>query len=114
MHAHDKVKNVLDRLEKLLFVVNVNIEFTLDSIVDKNASLDVKFVIFIVPVSLESNWYSLPSVRVRLSKSVAAKSDNALSKHMGLLVEVHVMLARIVEATYGKRVPVNRSKSLSL
>jgi hypothetical protein len=82
--------------------------------VDKNASLDVKFVIFIVPVSLESNGYSLPSVRVGLSKSITAKSDNALSKHMGLLVEVHVVLARVVEATNSKRVAVNRSKSLSL
>jgi len=33
----------------------------------QNASFDIEFVVFTIPVSLKSYWYSVPSVGVNVS-----------------------------------------------
>ena len=81
---------------------------------DKHTSLHIELVIFIVPVSLECDRYTFPSVGVGLPESVAAKSDNAFCKNMGLLIKMDVVLAGVVESTDGEGAFMDRRKSLTL
>lgn len=97
--AHDEVEYVLNRLEQVLFVVNVDAEFALHSIMHQYARLDVKVVVFIVPVRLESNWHTIPSVGVNLAQTLSATLDAAFCKHVRLLLKMQVVLSRIVKAT---------------
>jgi hypothetical protein len=108
------MEDVLNRDEQLLLVVNVNAEFTLNGIVNKNARLHIKFVVLVVPVRLESDRHALPPVGVRLAQTVAAQPDDALGQDVGLLVQVHVVLAGVVEGAQGQALTVDAGETLGL
>ena len=86
MHTHDKVENVLYRLKQMLSVININIEFTFNCIVNKYASSNVKILVFIVPVSLKCYWNTIPSVWIDVSQSITNYTDNTLGKYMWFLI----------------------------
>ena len=59
VHAHYEVEHILHRLEQVLPIVDVDVEFALHRIVNQNARLDVILLRLVVPVSLESDWDSM-------------------------------------------------------
>ena len=77
VHTHNKMEYVLNRLEQVLPVVNINVEFPLDSVVHQDTSLNVHIVIFIVPVSLERDRYAVPSVWINVSQTVSYHTNDA-------------------------------------
>ena len=113
MHTHDEVEHILHRLEQVLFVVDVDIKFSLHCIVDQNASLNVKLVVLIVPVGLECDGHAVPAVGVRLAETVAADADHALRQDVGLLLKVDVVLAGVVEGAESERGTVERAHTLN-
>ena len=79
MDTHNELEAVLDADEQVLPVVNINVEFSLDNIVNQYASLYADLVVIRVPVSLVGDWDTFPSVWVHLSKSLSNHLDNSLS-----------------------------------
>ena len=101
VHRHDEMENILHRLQQMLSVIDLDIELAFDGIVDQNASLDVHVVVFVIPVRLESDWDTIPSVWIDVAETIAANLDDALGHDMRLLVQVNVVLIRVVEGTHG-------------
>ena len=62
MDTHDEMEDILNADEELLPIINVEVEFSLDGIVDKYACSDTNLIIFTVPVCLVSDRHTLPSV----------------------------------------------------
>lgn len=85
----------------MLSVVDIYIEFPLNGVVHLDAQLYIHLVIFIVPVGLESDWNTFPSVRVDGSEVLPTHSDDSLGEDMGLLVQMMVVLIRVVETSLG-------------
>ena len=104
MHRHDEVEHVLHRLQQVLPIVNLNIEFVFNGIVHQNASLDAEVVVLVVPVRLEGDGDTIPALRVDVAQTVAANLDDTLGHDMGLLVQVDVVLVRVVKRTHGTNV----------
>ncbi len=69
---------ILDWLEQVFPVIDLDIEFAFNSIVDQNASLDVHVVVLVIPVGFESHRDTVPAVRVGMAQSVPADFDDAL------------------------------------
>lgn len=82
--THHEVETVLNALKKDFPVVDINIEFSFESIMHKYAGLNIDIVVFIVPVGLECYRYAVPSLRVVVSESVTHASDDSLGDHMWL------------------------------
>ena len=95
------MEHILHRLQQVLPVVNLDIEFAFDGIVDKDARLDVHIVVLVVPMCLESDRNAIPAVRVSMSESVATDLNDALGHNMRLLIQVDVVLVGVVEAADG-------------
>ena len=85
----------------MLSIINLNAEFALDSVMEEDTRLDVHLVILIVPVGLEGDGDTIPAVGVDVTQAVAAALDNALGHHVGLLVQVDVVLVGVVERADG-------------
>ena len=85
----------------MLSVVNLDIEFVFDSIVHKNASLDAEVVVLIIPVSLERDRDSIPTVWIDVSQTVTTNLDDALGHHVRLLIQMDMVLVWVVERTHG-------------
>ena len=84
VHRHDELEAVLDADEQLLAVIDVNVEFALDGVVDEHAGLNANFVILRVPVRLVGDGHTVPSVVVHVAKSLSDAPDNSLGQNMGL------------------------------
>ena len=95
------MEHILNRLKQVLSVVNLDIEFVFDSIVHKNASLDAEVVVLIIPVSLERDRDSIPTVWIDVSQTVTANLDDALGHHVRLLIQMDMVLVWVVERTHG-------------
>ena len=78
-------------------IVDINVEFSLNRVMHLHAGANVHLAYFSVPVSLESDWYSFPSVRINMSESITTNSDNSLSQNIRLLTQMHMMFSRIVK-----------------
>ena len=87
MDAHEEVETTFDTVKQMLSVIDIKIEFSLQSIVDQDAGLDIDLVALRVPGGLVGNGDSLPPVGVDLSESLADASDNSLGQHVGLSVK---------------------------
>ena len=101
MHSHNQVENVFDALEHKLSVVDIYVEFIFDGVVDQDAGAEAVFFLFIVPVGLERDWNSVPSVWVCMAKSIAAAPDDALDEDVGLLFQMEMVLVWIIEVAEG-------------
>ena len=104
MHTHDIVENILHRLHENLFIINLDIEFILNGIMDKDTSSNTEVTLLIIPVSLESDWNSIPSLWVDMSQSLTTALNDSLGQHMWLLVQMVVVLVWIVETSLGSHV----------
>ena len=101
VHRHDEVEDVLDGLEQVLAVVDLNVKFVLDGVMDEHARLDVHLVVLVVPVRLECDRHAVPPVGVDVAQALAANLDDALGHHVRLLVQVNVVLVGVVEVAHG-------------
>ncbi len=86
MHRHDEVEAVLYTLEQESSVVNIDVELTLECVVHQDASLDVDVVVLRVPVCLESNGDTIPSLRVSMSQTITNTFNDALGQNSGLFI----------------------------
>ena len=84
MHRHDELEAILDADQQVLAVIDVNVEFALDGVVDEHAGLDANLVILRVPVRLVRDRHTVPSVVVHVAQSLADAPDNSLGQNMGL------------------------------
>ena len=100
MLGHDELKGILNALDQDLSIVNVQVEFSLDSVVNQNARFQVNESALPIPVSLESDWNPLPAVVVHVSQSVPAALDQPLHDNVRLLLQVMVVPIGVVEATH--------------
>ena len=75
---------VLHTLEQQSSVVNIDIEFALEGVMHQHAGLDVDVIVLRVPVSLEGNGHTIPSLWVSMSQSVTYTLDDALGQNIGL------------------------------
>ena len=76
MDTHNEVENILDRLKYHLSIVDVNTEFTLNSVMHKNTSAEAVLIVFIVPVSLVSDRNTVPAVGINMSKTFSTDTNN--------------------------------------
>ena len=88
----------------MLSVVNLNVELVLNCVVDHDASLQVKVILLVIPVSLVSDWHSIPSLWVDVAQSVSTTLDDSLCKHMRLLSQMQVVLVWVVKRPDGTHI----------
>ena len=84
MHGHDEVEAVLDALQQESAVVDIDVELSLEGIVHEHAGLDVDVVVLTVPVGLEGNGHTVPSLGVGVAETVTHTLDDSLGQDMGL------------------------------
>ncbi len=84
MHGHDEMEAILDALKQDSTIININVELSLEGIVDKNASFNVDVVVLGVPVCLEGNWHTIPTVRVTVTKTITNNLNDALCQNSWL------------------------------
>ena len=84
MHRHDKVEAILNTLKEDLAVIDINIELSLEGIMNEDASLDVDVVVLGVPVCLESHWYTIPTLGVNVTETITHAFYDALCQDSGL------------------------------
>ena len=99
VHTHQEVEDVLHADKQLFAIVNVNVELALDRLVNVHAGGDVHVAVLGHPVRLERDGHPVPPVRVDLAQTVPAHADDSLGQHVGLLVQVNVVLVRVVKST---------------
>ena len=78
VHRHEEVEAVLYWLQKDLAVIDVDVEFAFEGVVDEDASPQVDVVVLTVPVCLEGNGHSIPPLWVSMAKAVSNWFYNAL------------------------------------
>ena len=100
VHAHDPMEAVLNTLHENFTIINLDIEFVFNCIVDHNARLDIHLVVLVVPVRFESDWNTIPSVWVNVTQSITANLNDSLGKHVWFLVQMVMVLVWIVEAPH--------------
>ena len=97
MLTHHEVKTILNRLQKNLPIINVQIELPLQSIVNHNARLYVDIATLTVPMSLKSNWHPIPPLRINVPQPVPTTLYKSLNYNVRLLLQVNVVLVRVVK-----------------
>ena len=86
MHRHDEVEAVLHTLEQKSPIINIDIELTLECVMNQHTSLDVDIVILRVPVCLEGYGDTIPSLRVSMSQPVSYTLNDALGQYSRLYI----------------------------
>ena len=84
MHAHNEMEAVLDTLQEDLSIIDINVEFAFEGIMNEDASLDIDIIILTVPVGFEGNWDTFPSVGVGMAESFTDSLDNSLGQNVRL------------------------------
>ena len=92
MHGHDEVEAVLNALEENLAIVDIDVELSLEGIMDEDAGLDVDVVILRVPVRLESHRHTIPTLCVNVAEAVAHTLNDALGQNSWLNKEPRLMI----------------------
>ena len=82
--THDELEAILDADKKVLSVINIEAELTLESIMHMDASLDADLVVFTIPVGLVGDWNTVPAVWVNSSKLSTDTSNDTFGKDMWL------------------------------
>ena len=98
MKSHNELEGLFYRVNEDLPVVNVDVELSLKSVMNKNASLDVDVGVLTVPVGPVSDWDTVPTLGVNVAKAVTNALNDALNQHVGLLVQMVVVGVWVVEA----------------
>ena len=84
MHRHNEVEAILNALQKESSVIDINVEFAFECVMNEHAGLNVNVVILRVPVGLEGDRHAVPSFRVRMSQPVTHAFNDALGQHSRL------------------------------
>ena len=84
MHGHDEVEAVLDTLEEDLTIVDIDVELSLEGIMDEDTGLNVYVVILRVPVRLVGHRHAIPALGVNMAEAVAHTLDDALGQNSWL------------------------------
>ena len=92
MHGHDEVEAVLDALEEDLAIVDIDVELSLEGIMDEDAGLDVDVVILRVPVCLECHRYAIPTLGIDVAEAVTHTLDDALGQNSWLNKESRIII----------------------
>ena len=90
----------MDRLENVFAVVNVHVELAFNRVVHKDTGTQIIVVVLIVPVSLEGDWYAVPTVWVDVAETVSATPDDTFGEYVRLLLEMHVVGIRVVKGAH--------------
>ena len=88
MVIHDKSKSFLNTRDQNLFIVDIDIEFSFECVMDENASPDTNTIIVSSPVGFEGDWDSIPSVPVYFPESFSNSLDDSFGDEVGLLLQV--------------------------
>ena len=75
---------VLYTLEKNFTIVNIYVELSLQSVVNENACLDVNILILWIPVGLESDGDTIPTLGISMAEAVTNALNDALCQDSGL------------------------------
>ena len=92
MHGHDEVEAVLNALEEDLAIVDIDVELSLEGIMNKDTGLDVDVIILRVPVRLEGHRHAIPTLGVNVAEAVAHTLDDALGQNSWLNKESRLMI----------------------
>jgi len=103
VNTHDELEDVLNAHQQVFAVVDLNVELVLNCIVDHHACTYVEVIVFVIPVCLKCDWYTIPAVGVDVPESFATDFDDALGKHMRLLVQMDVVLPRVIKTSERNR-----------
>lgn len=80
------MENILNGLKQVLPIVDIDVELSLNSVVDKDTRLDIHVVIFVIPMSLKSDGDTIPPVWIDVSQTIADNIDYTPCKDVWLLV----------------------------
>ena len=97
MHGHDKVEAVLNALEEDLAIVDIDVELSLEGIMNKDAGLDVDVVIFRVPIRLEGHRHAIPTLGINVAEAISHTLDDALGQNSWLNKESRLVIQVFLE-----------------
>ena len=92
MHRHNEVEAILNALQKESSVIDINVEFAFECVMNEHAGLNVNVVILRVPVCLECHRYAIPTLGVNVAKAVAHTLDDALGQNSWLNKESRIII----------------------
>ena len=92
MHGHDEVEAVLDTLEEDLAIIDIDVELSLECIMNEDAGLNVNVVILRVPVRLEGHRHAIPTLGINVAEAVAHTLNDALGQNSRLNKESRTSL----------------------
>ena len=98
--THDELEAIFDGLEQDLSVVDLDVEFILQSVMDLDARPHVKVIHFIIPVGLVGDGDAIPSLWIDMSQSISRYLDDSLGQDVWLLLEMHMMLVWVIEVPH--------------
>ena len=67
METHNMMEYILNTLQQYLPIIDINIEFSFNGIMDQNTSSNIDIIIFTVPMGFESYRDTIPSLGVQMS-----------------------------------------------
>ena len=100
MHTHHVMETILNTLHKDLAIVNLNLEFIFNGVMNHNARFDTSLIVLVIPMRFESDWNAFPSIWINVPKSISANLNDSFGKHVWFLSQMMVMLIGVVEASH--------------
>ena len=97
MNTHYELEAIFDGLEQDFPVVNLDVEFVLEGVVDQHTRLYVELVELVVPVRSVGYGDAIPALRVSMTQAITNNLDDAFGEHVRFLLKVHVVLVRVVK-----------------
>ena len=82
--THDELEAIFDADKKVLSVINIEAELTLECIMHMDASLDADLVVLTVPIGLVGDWNTVPAVGVNTSELRTDTSNDTFGEDMWL------------------------------
>ena len=88
MVIHDEGESFIDTADQDFLVIDIDIEFTLESVMNEDAGPDAKAIIVSSPVGFEGDGDSIPSVPIDFPQSFSTSLDDTLGDQVGFLLQV--------------------------
>ena len=97
MDTHNEMEAVFNTHEEVFSIININVKFSLNSIMNMHTCLNANLIVLRVPVGLVRHWYSVPSVMIQVSESISTNSNDSLGENMRFLVQMVMVSIRVVK-----------------
>lgn len=99
MKRHNELEGAFNRVNEDLLVVDVDIELSLEGVMNEDAGLDVDVRVLTIPVGPVSDRNTIPTLGIDVAKTISHALNDTLYQHVRFLVQMMVVGVRVVETS---------------